>query len=275
MQAILIALAGLALYLWLGLPATLRALGLHPPYRGPRYRLPGRRALVVTTSHATLGESGKATGVFGSEMTAPYYAFLDAGMDVDIASIQGGPIPIEPDSFRWFLAADSDKRYLKDPVAQAKVAQSLPIAQLDFRQYDIIFLAGGWGAAYDLGTSSELGRKLSEAWAAHKVMGGVCHGPLGLLQAHDEHGVPLAQGRRLTAVTDRQVRQLGITFTPQHPERDLRAAGARFEARSALVDMFATHVVTDGQLVTGQNQNSGPEAAQQMIRAAGGTLMEH
>ena len=272
MQLALIALAAVALFLWLGLPATLRALGLHPHYRGPRYRLPHRRALVVTTSHATLGDTGKATGVFGSEMTAPYYAFLDAGMQVDVASVRGGAIPIEPDSFRWFLAAESDKRYLKDAEAQHKVAHSLPIADVDFSQYDIIFLAGGWGAAYDLGTSRVLGDKLSQAWAQGRVMGGVCHGPLGLLQAHDETGKPLAQGRKLTAVTDRQVKQLGITFTPQHPERDLRAAGARFEAQSALLDIFATHVVTDGKLVTGQNQNSGPETAQQMLRAAGGTV---
>ena len=270
MQIALLVLLLIALFLWLGLPALLRALGLHPAYSGPRYRLPGKRALVVTTSHAVLGDTGKATGVFGSEMTAPYYEFLDAGMQVDIASIQGGPIPIEPDSFRWFLAADSDKRYLNDPEAQRKVAASLPIADVDFRQYDIIFLAGGWGAAYDLGTSEVLGEKLSQAWAAHKVMGGVCHGPLGLLRARDEAGQPLAQGRRLTAVTDRQVQQLGITHTPQHPERDLRAAGARYEARKAFRDIFATHVVADGRLVTGQNQNSGPQTAQEMIRAAGG-----
>lgn len=270
MRTLLIAVALIGLFLWLGLPATLRALGLHPQYTGTRYKLPGKRALIVTTSHATLGETGKATGVFGSEMTAPYYEFLDAGMQVDIASIQGGPIPIEPDSFRWFLAAESDKRYLKDADAQKKVAQSLAVANVDFSQYDIIFLAGGWGAAYDLGTSTVLGEQLTKAWAAQKVMGGVCHGPLGLLQAKDEAGKPLAQGRRLSAVTDKQVKQLGITFTPQHPERDLRAAGAKFEAENALLDIFATHVVTDGRLVTGQNQNSGPETAQAMLRAAGG-----
>ncbi|HQX58432.1 MAG TPA: hypothetical protein PLT77_04830, partial [Burkholderiaceae bacterium] len=97
MTLALILAAALGLYLWLGLPATLRALGLHARYRGPHYRLPGKRALIVTTSQAILEPLSKETGVFGSEMTAPYYAFLDAGMSVDIASIQGGPIPIEPD----------------------------------------------------------------------------------------------------------------------------------------------------------------------------------
>ena len=258
------------LFVWLGLPMLLRTLGLHPHYSGPVYSLPGKRALVLTTSQATLGEGGKATGVFGSELTAPYYAFLDAGMQVDIASIKGGAVPIEPDSFLWLLAAPSDKRYLKDPQARAKVQASLPLDTLALSQYDIVFLAGGWGAAYDLGTSARLGEQITQAWAAGRVIGGVCHGPLGLLLAKDVTGAPLVQGKRLTAVTDRQVKQLGITQTPQHPERELRAAGALFESRSALLDPFANHTTVDGRLVTGQNQNAGVETAQTMLRVAGG-----
>ena len=258
------------LFVWLGLSMLLRTLGLHPHYSGPVYSLPGKRALVITTSQATLGEGGKATGVFGSELTAPYYAFLDAGMQVDIASIKGGAVPIEPDSFLWLLAAPSDKRYLKDPQARAKVQASLPLDTLELGQYDIVFLAGGWGAAYDLGTSARLGEQITLAWAAGRVIGGVCHGPLGLLLAKDVTGAPLVQGKRLTAVTDRQVKQLGITQTPQHPERELRAAGALFESRSALLDPFANHTTVDGRLVTGQNQNAGVETAQTMLRVAGG-----
>lgn len=267
---ILIAVA--ALYVWLGLPATLRAFGLHPHYDGPRYTLAGKRALIITTSHATLGATGKATGVFASEMTAPYYEFLDASMVVDIASMQGGTIPIEPDSLRWLLLAESDQRFLKDPDFQAKVQASRKIDVVDFTQYDIIFLAGGWGAAYDLGMSPVLGKKMSQAWAAGKVIGGVCHGPLGLLQATDATGAALVKGKHLTAVTDRQIQQLGITHTPQHPERDLRAAGALYESETAFKDFFATHVVVDGKLVTGQNQNSGYETAQRMLAAAGAVV---
>jgi putative intracellular protease/amidase len=272
MTTALLVAAAIGLYLWLGLPATLRALGLHAHYGGPHYRLPGKRALIVTTSQAVLEPSTKATGVFGSEMTAPYYAFLDAGMQVDIASIKGGPVPIEPDSFRWFLAADSDKRYLKDPVAQDKAHNALPIDSLAFADYDIVFLAGGWGAAYDLGRSKVLGDGISEAWAAGKVVGGVCHGPLGLLQASDTDGSPLVAGKRLTAVTNRQVAQLGISMTPQHPERELRAAGAVFEHASAWFEPFANRTVVDDRLVTGQNQNAGEEAAHKMLQAAGGTV---
>ncbi len=254
-----------------GLPALLNAMGLHPEYQGQHYMLPGGKALIICTSHDRLGEDGKKTGVFGSELTAPYYEFKDGRMEVDVASIKGGSIPVDPMSFKWFIKSEYDERYLSDPELQQKVENSLSIQNIDFTEYDIIYLAGGWGAAYDLGFSEMLGRKITKAYAAGAVVGGVCHGPLGLLKARDENGDPLVRGRRLTAVTNKQVRELDITMTPQHPERELLQAGAEFESETAFRDMFANHVVVDGRLVTGQNQNAGAEAANKMMMAAGGS----
>lgn len=253
------------------LPVLLQGLGLHPDFTGPRYVLPQGKALIIATSHDRLGDGGDETGVFGSELTAPYYELQDGGVAVDVASIEGGTIPIDPISFRWLIRTDYDQRYLEDPTLQNKVSHSLRVDEVDFTQYDIVYLAGGWGAAYDLGQSQVLGQKMTEAWAAGRIVGGVCHGPLGLLQARDAAGRPLVQGRRITAVTDKQVEELGITFTPMHPERELRAAGARFEADTAFRDFFAHHVVVDGRLISGQNQNAGAEVANRMMKAAGGT----
>lgn len=250
---------------WFGIPQALTLLGLHPQYDLPELDLRGRRALIVTTSHDRLDPEDDATGVFASEMTAPYYAFLDAGMQVDIASINGGAVPIDPTSLRWPLISKSDQRYLDDPQFISRVKRSLEIGLVDIETYDIVFLAGGWGAAYDLGQSDVLGEQISRAFAAGAVIGGVCHGPLGLLRAHTIDGSPLVKGRRVTAVTDKQLRELAIDFTPMHPERDLSEAGALFEAETAFQDVFANHVVVDGRLVTGQNQNSGAETAHRMM----------
>lgn len=247
------------------LPAILRTAGLHPRFAGAVYSLGGKRALIITTSHGELGDTGKATGVYASEMTVPYYEFLDAGMAVDLASIQGGAIPIEPMSLRWPLATAADRRFRADPVYQAKVASSPRIDDVDFTAYDIVYLAGGWGASWDLGSSDILGRKLSEAWAKGTPLGSVCHGALGFLKAVDAAGTPLVKGRHLTAVTDKQVRELGIGITPMHPETELRKAGALFEGRTAFRDILANHVVMDGLLVTGQNQNAGAEVAQDLL----------
>lgn len=254
----------------LGLPHLLTGLGLHPHYDVPKMDLSGKRALVVTTSHDTLGDTGKSTGVFASEMTAPYYAFLDSGMEVDVASIQGGQIPIERQSLKWPIASKPDKRYLKDPMFQSKVSRSFQIDQVDMAQYDIVFLAGGWGAAYDFGQSAELGEKVAMAYSNDAVIGGVCHGPLGLLQAYGEDGELIIEGRRISAVTDKQITELGITLTPMHPERDLRAAGVVFEAETKFRDFLANNVVIDGRIVTGQNQNSATETAVKMMQVLAG-----
>jgi putative intracellular protease/amidase len=263
--AIVLALAGAA---WFGLPPLVKGLGLHPDYVGPTVDFPGGRALIVTTSQATLAPGSAATGVFASEMTGPYYVFLEGGMQVDVASIKGGAIPIDPLSFWWFVESGTDKRFKIDPEFRRKTQRSLKIDDVDFASYDIVYLAGGWGAAYDLGTSDVLGEKISAAWKAGRIVGGVCHGPLGLLKANDETGVPLVRGRRLTAVTDKQVEELGITMTPMHPERELRAAGAAFESAAAWRDIFANHVVEDGRLITGQNQNGALNVAVKMMAAA-------
>jgi len=269
--AVLIALVGVLL---LALPTILHKNGLHPEYSGPSVDLPGKRALVITTSHAVLaapGETeGPATGVFGSEMTHPYYTFLDGGMEVDIASIRGGELPIDPSSFYFMIKTPEDERYLNDPVAQAKVKNSIPITEVDTDQYDIVFISGGWGAAYDLAQSPALAAKVSESYYGDKeaIIGGVCHGVLGLVNARDRDGKLLISGRRMTGVTDKQVKELGIDLTPKHPETELRKAGAIFESQTAFLDFFATHVSVDEEqrFVTGQNQNSGLETAHAMMR---------
>jgi putative intracellular protease/amidase len=197
----------------------------------------------------------------------PYYVFLDAGMQVDVASPKGGVIPVDPLSMKDAIRTPDDDRMLGDEVFREKLMQSMPIAALDFTAYDIIYFAGGWGAAFDLGQSDLLGRKVSEAYAAGRVIGGICHGPLGLLKARTPGGELMVKGRRLTAVTDKQVRELGVSITPLHPESALRQAGALFEGkRHPARDFFANHWVADGDLITGQNQNAGPMVARLMMQ---------
>ena len=251
------------------LPTIMQSLGLHPDYNGPTYTVESGKALIVTTSHGVLsrpGETeGEATGVFSSEMTHPYYVFLEAGMDVDVASIKGGEIPIDPSSFAYPVISDEDKRFQKDEIFQAKAKNSMKIDDVDFAEYDVVFLAGGWGAAYDLEQSDVLAQKITDAYYSEKetIIGSVCHGALGLVNAKDRDGNILIAGRRMTGVTNSQLEDLDIAFTPKHPEPELKEAGVIYEYESAFRDFFATHVTVDDEqrFVTGQNQNSGLEAA--------------
>jgi putative intracellular protease/amidase len=226
----------------------------------------GTAALCIATNHGVL-DIGVPTGVFGSELTVPYYVFLDAGMRVDVASPLGGVIPVDPLSMKEIIRTPDDDRMLGDPDFREKLTRSLAVAALDFSRYDIIYFAGGWGAAFDLGQSEIVGRKVSDAYAAGCVIGGICHGPLGLLRARTPQGELLVKGRRLTAVTDKQIRELGVQITPLHPETALRQAGALFEGVSHPArDFFANHFVADDDLITGQNQNAGPMVARLMMQ---------
>ncbi len=243
----------------------LQKIGMHPEdLDAVGFGLAGKRALVVATNTAVM-DIGKPTGVFASEMTVPYYAFLDAGMKVDVASPLGGVIPVDPQSLKPVIRSGADDRFLADDDFRNQVTNSLAIGQLDMVEYDVVFLSGGWGAAFDFGFSEDLAAKITEANAQGKIIGGVCHGPLGLLNARDATGEPLVKGRRISAVTDKQVRELGIESTPHHPERELRRAGVVFECRTRFRDPFANHWVVDGNLVTGQNQNAGPMVAREMM----------
>ncbi len=257
----------------IALPSILKAVGLHPSYVGKQFNLENKKALIITTSHGTLNApgktTGKSTGVFASEMTVPYYEFLDAKMEVDVASIKGGKIPIDPMSFLYMIKTKADSRYLKDETFQQKVKTSLKIDVVDFTKYDAIFLAGGWGAAYDLGYSKELGERISEAYYAKTpIIGSVCHGALGLIQAQDTTGNLLIKGREITGVTNKQLKELFINITPQHPETELIKAGADYKSKTGFRDMLQNLTVIDNEkrFVTGQNQNAGHETAQKMMK---------
>ena len=137
------------------------------------------------------------------------------------------------------------------------------------KKVDVAIL-GATGATAFAWVAQQMAEKISDAYYGDRgaVIGGVCHGVLGLINAKDRQGNLLIAGRRMTGVTDKQIKELGIEITPQHPETELRRAGVVFESQSAFLDFFATHVVVDEEqrFVTGQNQNSGHETAQEMMK---------
>jgi putative intracellular protease/amidase len=265
---VLSTIAVLIALLLIFLPSILHSLGLHPEYDGEQYDLKGKKALIVTTSHGVLnkpGETeGKKTGVFASEMTIPYYEFLDANMQVDVASIKGGAIPIDPQSFYYFLKSPQDQRYLEDEVFQQKVKNSIPVAEVDFKDYDVVFFAGGWGAAYDMASETVANKVTDAYYDSDALLGSVCHGALAFTEAKDSTGNYLVAGRTMTGVTQKQLKQFGIEYTPKHPQEELEKAGADYRANHKWLDPLATITVVDEEkrFITGQNQNSSHETAQ-------------
>jgi hypothetical protein len=114
------AILSLVVLLVLALPTIVHSLGVHPVYEDARdYSLPGKRALLITTSHVVLNAPGETggdpTGVMASEFTIAYYQFLDAGMEVEISSIKGGEIPIDPQTLNRVIRSPEDARTSRIP----------------------------------------------------------------------------------------------------------------------------------------------------------------
>lgn len=230
----------------------------------------GLRALIVTTSHGDKLADGKKSGLCLEESAEPYYVYLDAGMTVDITSIKGGAVPYDSTP-----KSPGVKRFLADSDAMAKLANSAPVASVDFSKYDAVFMSGGWGAAFDLGYSVELGQKVSQSlYAKTPLIASTCHGVLGFVQANMTDGTPWVKGRAVTGVTNRQISELGITDqTPMHPEEEMDALGANFQSirgTGLLGDVGAESTSVDlssgAPIVTGQNQLASCVAAQRQVQ---------
>ena len=221
--------------------------------------------LIVATAHALLGDTGSQTGVWLEELTTPYYVFADHGAQITIATLPGGQIPIDPHS-----VADPGKnpltveRYLKDKDLQAKVSKSRRLEDLDPKNYQAIFIPGGHGSMWDLASSQELGKFLSQAWKDGAVIGSVCHGPAAFSFAVKDDGKALVDGLRVTGFSNSEEEKMQLTkVVPFLLETRMRESGGIYEQGPD----FGEFAVRDGRLVTGQNPSSSQKAAELVLEA--------
>ncbi|MEM9087320.1 MAG: type 1 glutamine amidotransferase domain-containing protein [Cyanobacteria bacterium P01_F01_bin.53] len=223
------------------------------------------KILIVTTSHASLGDTEKTTGLWVEELTTPYYAFLDAGASVTVASMQGGPVPIDPGSQQ----ADGEnpasvERFQADEAAQQAIANTPALEDVDASAYDAVFLPGGHGTMWDLPTSDRLADIVSSTLAEGRVVAAVCHGPAGLVAARTAAGEPVVKGRKVATFTDAEESAVGLTETvPFLLETKLRELGAEIHKAGE----FEPFAITDGNLITGQNPMSSELVADKVLSA--------
>ena len=223
------------------------------------------KALIVLTSHDRIGETGRRTGFFFDEMASPYWALIDAGHQVDIASIAGGQAPADPTG----LTEDQSQlpavsRFLGDAAAMEKIRRTTPIGDIPPEDYAAIFLAGGHGTMWDFAQSEALGRLVGAAYDGGAVIGAVCHGPAGLLGARRADGKPLVEGLRVNGFTNAEEEAVGLArMVPFSLEDRLREQGGIYESGPN----FRPYTVTDGRLVTGQNPQSAPEVGKALVEA--------
>jgi putative intracellular protease/amidase len=220
--------------------------------------------LILTTSHDRIGDTGRATGFYWEELALPYWAFRDAGYAVAFASPKGGMPPVDPGSAKVEGRAAPVQRFLDDIGAMAALAAGLPVDQVQ-GDYAAVFLPGGHGTMWDMAQTPGVGLLVGRAYDAGAVVGAVCHGPAGLMEARLTDGTPVVQGKRVNSFTDAEEVAAGLDgVVPYLMETRLRGLGALFEGNA---DNFQSHAVRDGRLVTGQNPRSTAAVAGLMLQA--------
>ena len=217
--------------------------------------------LMVLTSHDRLGDTGKKTGFWLEEFAAPYYAFLDAGANVTLASPAGGQPPLDPRSDTEDAQTKDTKRFKEDKDAQEHLANTKKLADMKAEDFDSVFYPGGHGPLWDLAVDKNSIELIENFVKQDKPVAFVCHAP-GALKSVKVDGEYFVKGKTVTGFTNSEEEAAGLTdVVPFLVEDVLKANGGNYE-KAADWEEF---VVEDDLLITGQNPASSEEAAKRLI----------
>lgn len=224
------------------------------------------KILMVLTSHDQLGDTGKKTGFWLEEFAAPYYVFKDAGAEVVVASPKGGQPPLDPKSDQAEAQTQATERFRKDPAAQAALAGTSKLADVASDNFDAVFYPGGHGPLWDLAEDRDSEHLIERLYAAGKPVAAVCHGPAAFRHTRGPFGLPLVRGKQVTGFSDTEEAAAGLTdIVPFLVEDMLKRKGGIYSKQAD----WQPHVVTDGNVVTGQNPASSVETAKAVLALLG------
>ncbi len=217
---------------------------------------------MVLTSHDQLGDTGKKTGFWLEEFTAPYYVFRDGGAQVTLASPDGGQPPIDPTSSDPANQTETTRRFAGDPQAKAQLAATARLDSVSQAEFDGVFYPGGHGPLWDLAEDRTSIGLIEAFMAANKPVALVCHAPGVLRHVLAPDGRPLVEGKQVAGFTNSEEESAGLTkIVPFLVEDELKAKGGLYSNGPD----WEPHVVADGLLITGQNPKSSAPAAQELI----------
>lgn len=221
------------------------------------------RILMVLTSHDQLGDTGKKTGFWLEEFAAPFYVFKDAGAAITVASPKGGQPPLDPKSDAPDSQTEATQRFRNDKASQAQLASTVKLSTVRAGDYDAVFYPGGHGPLWDLAEDRDSIGLIESMFAAGKPVAAVCHGPAVFRHTKAKDGTPLVSGKSVTAFANTEEEAVGLTkVVPFLLEDVLKQHGGKY---SKAAD-FQTHVVVDGNLITGQNPPSSEETARALLQ---------
>ncbi|MDR7131620.1 putative intracellular protease/amidase [Algoriphagus sp. 4150] len=219
------------------------------------------RILAVVTSTASFESTGKKTGYELTELSQAYYVFVANGFEVDVASPLGGEPPMVRDDEDMEVY---DYAFLNDTLAQRKIKDTLPMDSVRMDEYVAIYFVGGKGTMFDFPENKYIQEAIRISNEQGKIIGAVCHGPAAFVNVKLADGTPYLKGRTVSSFTNREelflIKNARVVF-PFLLQDKLIENGASFSEGA----MYLENVITDGNLITGQNPWSTWAVAEAMI----------
>ena len=189
--------------------------------------------LMVLTSHDALGDTGKKTGFWLEEFAAPYYVLSDAGATITLASPKGGQPPVDPNSDMPEAQTDATRRFKGDAVAQAALAATLRLADLDLNAFDAVFYPGGHGPLWDLAEDADSIHLIEYFAASNRPIAAVCHAPAIFRHPKRADGKAFVAGRKVTGFTNTEEAAAGLTDVVPFLVQDMLVANGGVYSKGA------------------------------------------
>jgi putative intracellular protease/amidase len=222
-------------------------------------------SLIITTSNNKIGDTENKTGVWLEDLAAPYYILKDGGEFITIASTKGGTIPLDPNCETTQANTENTKRFQADAQAMYHFTHSMPMNNIKAADYDLVFVVGGFGAMWDFNDNPILNALLKDFYLQNKPIGLVGHAVVALATITLNSKDLLIKNRKLTAFSNSEEASTGLNEKPPFLlETKLIVAGALYEKAAD----YKSHVVEDGNIVTGQNPASAMDTAINILSIA-------
>jgi putative intracellular protease/amidase len=234
-----------------------------------------KRVVIIASNPAVSEQTGWPIGFWWSELSHPYWELTEQGYRVDVASPDGGRLKADPwsdprDESRYSADDLLSLGFLNSPEHLKLVERSKPLADVDVDQYDAILFIGGQGPMYTFFNDERVHRLVASFYEAGRVTAVICHATCMLLKTRLSDGSLLVDGKTWTGFANSEERfaddYVGRKIQPFWIEDEARRLG---NTNFIVAGRFKPHAVRDGNLITGQQQYSGRDAARLIIEALG------
>lgn len=229
------------------------------------------KILMVVSSPSTSQQTGWPIGFWAAELTHPLQVFQEAGYEVEVASTAGGQIVMDgysdPTDASGYSAHDViSLGYMQQDWFQNLLKYTPPLSAVDASQYDAIFLVGGQAPMYTFRGNHDLEKLFASFYEGGKPSAAVCHSTTLLLEAKGSDGELLVKGKTWTGFANAEEDYADQAVGQKiQPYRIQDVAQQLADTTFKVAEPFAAYAIADGNLVTGQQQNSGAAAARMVV----------